>query len=174
MDPQTNLYLHYYRAQAGGNLPAYHGLRRGPQNGAGLGDILRGIWRTVFPIAARGASTFLNETLKARDASGATNAGWATAAKAAIAPTAQTMLSKALEKVAAAIAPSDAQKGTGKRKRKRKAHHRQPPAPPPGTAPWQSGGRRKRKKHHVAYKRKHSAGGKHRKQKSKRIKFLNF
>ena len=51
MDPQTNLYLAYYRSQSGGNLPAFHGARGG-QSGAGLGDILRGIWRTIFPIAA--------------------------------------------------------------------------------------------------------------------------
>ena len=167
MDSQANLYLRYYRAQAGGNLPAYHGVRRGGQYGTGLGDILRNIWRTIFPIAARGASTFLNETLKARD-TGASS-GWAAAAKAAIAPTAQTVLSQALDKVASAAAgPKPAeQKGTGKR-RKRRAKHRKPPLPEP-----QFGGGR-RKKHYAGYKRPQSGGTKRRKKKSKKIKFLNF
>ena len=66
MDPQTNLYLRYYSAQAGGQLLTFNGARRG-QYGAGLGDILKGIWRIIFPIAARGASTFMSETLPAKD-----------------------------------------------------------------------------------------------------------
>ena len=85
MDNQTNLYLRYYKAQSGGDLPSFHGARRG-QFGAGLGDILRNIFRTLFPIAAQGAGTFLTETMKARDAGAA---GWGAATKAAIAPTAK-------------------------------------------------------------------------------------
>ena len=57
MDPQTDLYIRYYTEQSGSALPTFSGARRG-QNGAGLGDILRGIFRAILPIAAHGASTF--------------------------------------------------------------------------------------------------------------------
>ena len=162
MDSQTNLYLRYYRAQAGGTLPAFHGVRRGGQYGTGVGDILRNIWRTIFPIATRGASTFLNETLKARD-SGASS-GWAAAAKAAIAPAAQTVLSQAIDKVREATAPKEEkteQKGSGKRKRRK---NRKPPPPPP-----QFGGRS-----YTGYKREQAGGVIGHRKKSKKIKFLNF
>ena len=47
-------------------MPTFSGARRG-QYAAGLGDILKEIFRTILPISANGASTFLNETLKAKD-----------------------------------------------------------------------------------------------------------
>lgn len=120
MDPQTNLYLRYYTAQSGGELSAFHGARR-TQVGSGLGDILRGLFRTIFPMAVRGASTFLSEAVRATDA----GAGWGDAAKAAIAPTAQNLLNDGLNRLS--------QKGTGRRHRrkhtprkayKRPAHHK--------------------------------------------------
>ena len=173
MDSQANIYLRYYRAQAGGNLPAFHGVRRGGKYGTGLGDILRNIWRTIFPIAARGASTFLNETLKARD-SGAATSGWAAAAKAAIAPTAQTVLSQAIDKVREATAPkpennAEQQKGSGKRRKRRASHRKLPALPMP-----QFGNGWGTKQHYAGYKRMQIGDGKRQKKKSKKIKFLNF
>ena len=110
MDPQTALYLRYYTQQAGGNLPAFSGARRG-QYGAGLGDILRGIFRAVFPIAIRGASTFLGETLKARDE----GSNWKNAALAALPGTAHNIAADAAEKL-----KSSATQQTGGRRRRRK------------------------------------------------------
>jgi len=178
MDPQTNLYLRYYSAQAGGQLPTFNGARRG-QYGAGLGDILKGIWRTIFPIAARGASTFLSETLRAKDS----GSDWAAAAKSAIAPMARNVGASVIEKIASASTASASIPTT------------QPQAvpmlsaPPPNPNPPQSGsGRRRRRKkynlrnsdqsqcgsgsHRQGYKRRKSSGKKH--SQSKRIKFLNF
>ena len=108
MDPQTALYLRYYTQQAGGTLPAYSGARRG-QYGAGLGDILRGIFRAVFPIAIRGASTFLGETLKARDE----GSNWKNAALAALPSTAHNIATDAAQRLksAPASAPENAAAG---------------------------------------------------------------
>ena len=150
MDPQTNLYLRYYTAQSGGELSAFHGSRRG-QTGDGLGDILRGIWRTIFPIAARGASTFLTETIRAKEAGG----DWRDAAKAALAPAAHSVLSDGLS-----AAGVGRQSGSGRRRHHRK--RRRAPA-----APVQTGGRR-------GYKRPAPHKVKDRRHPSKRIKFLNF
>ena len=56
----TNRYTEYYRAQLGGNIPVFRG---GLQRGAGLGDVLRGIFRWFAPVAARGVSTFANNAI---------------------------------------------------------------------------------------------------------------
>lgn len=64
MDQKTDNYLHYYSAQYGaGSLDVFRGARRG-QFGDGLGDILRGIFRTMLPVAAHGATSFLGELAK--------------------------------------------------------------------------------------------------------------
>ena len=123
MDPQTDIYLRYYTAQSGGQLPAFHGVRR-TQYGAGLGDILGGIWRTVFPIALHGIGTFINSTLRARE-SGIGPAGvtpsWGSAAKSALMPTALNLLSKSAEAIESRIkTPAASQAGNGKRRLKRK------------------------------------------------------
>jgi len=161
MDPQTNLYLQYYASQAGGSLPAFAGARRG-QFGSGLGDILRGIFRTIFPVAASGVSTFVNETLRAKNAGGS----WGTSLKSALAPTAQNVLSNTLEKLQASSQP---QSGGGANRRQRRRR------------------RRSRKRLHaesssevskkLGYKRKNSFGPPQNTEKKhlfKRIKFLNF
>ena len=95
MDAQTNVYLNYYKAQSGGRLSGFVGNRSSSQTGAGLGDILRGIFRTIFPIAARGVSTFLYETLKAKDG----GSDWGSAAKAAFAPATKEVASGALSEI---------------------------------------------------------------------------
>ena len=96
MDPQTQLYLRYYSAQSGGALPTFSGARPG-QYGAGLGDILRGLFRTILPIAAHGASTFLNETLRAKESG--TAQSWGEAAKAALGSTAENVVTNSLNKL---------------------------------------------------------------------------
>ena len=167
MDPQTNLYLRYYNAQSGGALPTFNGARRA-QYGSGLGDILRGIWRTIFPIAARGASSFLSEAVRAKDAGGS----WGAAAKAAIAPTAQNVAAAALEKIASATAtssdatqsPGPAQSGKGRRGRRYNLRHQGRRARSGKAAAGQTGG----------YKRRHSNGHAKRRHPAKKIKFLNF
>ena len=106
-DAQTNLYLRYYSAQSGGNLPTYNGARRG-QYGGGLGDILRGIWRTIFPIGAKAARKFLSETLKGRNS----GKGLGESLKSAIAPTVQGAAAHNLEKLASA----SSQGGSGPRR----------------------------------------------------------
>ena len=66
MDPQSEIYLRYYTAQSGGQLPAFHGARR-TQYGTGFGDKLGRIWRTEFPIALHGIGKFIHSTLRARE-----------------------------------------------------------------------------------------------------------
>jgi hypothetical protein len=70
----------YYESQLGGQLPVFRG---GLQRGAGLGDILRGIFRYLAPMALRGLSTFAGSTLAAHQA----GAPLAAAARSAIMPT---------------------------------------------------------------------------------------
>jgi len=53
-------YCKYYQSQRGGELPVFRG---GSQGGAGLGDILRGIFRFLMPVALRGIQSFASNTL---------------------------------------------------------------------------------------------------------------
>jgi hypothetical protein len=76
---RTAAYCKYYAKQHGGEYPVF----RGGQHGAGLGDILRGIFRVIAPVALRGISTFASSTLQARDK----GASFKDAARSAIAPT---------------------------------------------------------------------------------------
>jgi len=55
----TNRYTEYYQAQLGGNIPVFRG---GTQRGAGLGDILRGIFRFFMPIVSKGAQSLASNT----------------------------------------------------------------------------------------------------------------
>ena len=123
MDPQSDVYLRYYTAQSGGQLPAFHEARR-TQYGAGLGDILCGIWRTVFPIALYGIGTFINSTLPASETGFGTkeaSPSCGAAAKSALMPTALNVLSKSAEAIENRIkTPVDGQAGSGKGRRKRK------------------------------------------------------
>lgn len=59
-------YLRYYVAQHGGAIPVFRGSRT-HQDGGGIGDILRGIWRWLAPVALRGVSSFAANTLKAHE-----------------------------------------------------------------------------------------------------------
>jgi hypothetical protein len=72
-------YCKYYQSQRGGEIPVFRG---GTQSGAGLGDILRGLFRFLMPVALRGISSFAGSTLAG------TQAGMSlpNAARAAIVP----------------------------------------------------------------------------------------
>lgn len=80
-------YCRYYQAQSGGgDIPVFRG---GRQSGEGLGDILRGIFRFIAPLALRGISAFAGHTLDAHQ-KGATLKD---AAKSAINPTLSSVAS---------------------------------------------------------------------------------
>ena len=146
--------MRYYTAQSGGSLPAFHGARQG-QYGSGLGDMLRGIWRTVFPIALHGIGSFINQTLKAKESGGPARTSWGSAAKSAIAPTATTVISKSAEAYENLTkqGPSG-QAGSGRRKGRPRKHRKTMK----GKHQQQSGsGRRKRSG--ARRKRKMAGGG---------------
>ena len=81
MESQSDSYFRYYAAQQGGSLPVFRGSRH-YQEGAGIGDILRGIFRFFAPVAVRGLASFAGNTMRAHEA----GASLADAAKAAIVP----------------------------------------------------------------------------------------
>jgi hypothetical protein len=72
-------YCKYYDSQRGGEIPVFRG---GSQSGAGFGDILRGLFRFLMPVALRGIQSFAGNTLSG------TQAGMSlpSAARAAIVP----------------------------------------------------------------------------------------
>jgi len=86
-------YCKYYESQRGGEIPVFRG---GLQSGAGLGDILRGIFRFVMPIALRGIQTFAGRTLAATQAGVPLPA----AAKSAIMPTISSIAGSAAPTIA--------------------------------------------------------------------------
>lgn len=143
MDPHTNLYLRYYQDQQGGQITYFRGAKR-YQVGAGIGDVLKGIFRTVLPIAAHGASTFLNEMFQAK---GNQAPNWGAAAKAAIVPTARQVIDDSIEK----ITRRGKQSGSGRKKKYRR----------------RGSGR-------VAYKRRSNSRKNKKRHSSKKIKFINF
>jgi hypothetical protein len=76
MSTPKEAYIRYYKQQrqSGGQLPVFRGSRH-EQDGAGLGDILRSIFRVVAPIARRvapillkGATTFASNAIRAHKA----------------------------------------------------------------------------------------------------------
>jgi len=80
----SNKYIALFDKQRGGDLPVFVGARRYPyQGGAGLGDILRGLFRRVLPVAIKGVSSFFSGVSKAQDQ----GASFKDAAKSAIGPT---------------------------------------------------------------------------------------
>ena len=173
MDHQTQSYLQYYNTQTGGQLPVFHGARR-MQSGSGLGDILRGIFRTVFPIAAHGLGTFLNEAVRRKDAGNS----WKDAAKGAIGPTAETVASRAVTAVTNGINTTP-QSGKGRKRKqpRRNAKKRRNAARRGGlrshkaNASQFGGGKKKRSKVRGAgYKRLNKKGMRARES----FKFLNF
>ena len=72
MSTAKEVYLRYYKQQHGGQLPLFRGTRH-DQDGAGLGDILRSIFRVAAPIARRaapvllkGATAYASNVIRAR------------------------------------------------------------------------------------------------------------
>jgi len=116
MDGQTQAYVRFFsNVQHGGELPVFRG---GPyflaQQGAGFGDVLKNIFKTVFPVALHGLSSFLGETLRARDQ----GSSWKDAAKSAIPATAHTVVNQAASQL------NSLQKGSGKRRKGRARRRR--------------------------------------------------
>jgi hypothetical protein len=73
MSTPKDVYIRYYkqRRQSGGQLPVFRGSRH-EQDGAGLGDILRAIFRVAMPVARRatpiltkGATMFAKSAMRA-------------------------------------------------------------------------------------------------------------
>ncbi len=107
-------YCRYYQAQSGGEIPVFRG---GRQSGEGLGDILRGIFRFIAPLALRGISKFAGHTFDAHQ-KGAT---LKEAAKSALTPTLNSVASGFAEQLHRG---KNEQSGSGMALR-HQPHHRQ-------------------------------------------------
>jgi hypothetical protein len=93
-------YLAHYRNQHGGGMRSF----RGGQQGAGIGDILRRVFRFIVPVATTGLKAF------AQNALGGVSAGMPilNAAKAAVGPSVQAMAGPLLARLVNNT-PADAQ-----------------------------------------------------------------
>ena len=123
MDQEADLYVKYYEAQVGGSLPVFRGAKRyNTQSDAGIGDIFRHIFRTVVPVAVSGISSFLGESLRAKNS----GASWKDAAKSAVSPTAKNLIEGVTGAIQthlstpATVLETRTQSGTGRKPRKRK------------------------------------------------------
>lgn len=158
MDPQTNVYLQYYRSQqTGGQLNVFAGRRRAGQAGGSLGGILSGVFRTLVPVAARGGASYLSEMLKAHDE----GKSWGEAMKSAIGPALKNAAESTLTNASKAISASVGQSGTGS---KRKRRHKKEQS---GNGKKKKGGKKRRHAGAFPYKSGLTAP-------AKKIKFLNF
>ena len=120
MDFAGDIYIKYYEAQAGGSIPVFSGSRRyHPQSGAGLGDILQGIFRTVVPVALNGVGTFVDKITKSH----VSDSILKNAAKAALGSTAKTILTDTSDAITSAFPK---QRGKGRRRLTTKAQPRSP------------------------------------------------
>ena len=121
MDSKAQAYYQYFNGGGGGGgeMPVFRGARRYPQYGAGIGDFFRGLFRTLFPVALRGAATFVNEAVRGQGE----GASFAQAAKAAIQPTLGAVLNEVVsrQKKSDAEALEKQQGGGAGRNRKRKS-----------------------------------------------------
>lgn len=115
-DALVRAYTQHYAGTQGGSgiLPAFEGSMY--QDGSGLGDVLRSVFRNVFPILASGATTFLRGA-----AEGLTQGKTLKdSALSALAPAAQDVVGSAIHRVT--------QRGSGRR-RKRKSKRSTPKSP---------------------------------------------
>ncbi len=110
LDPIGEAYFEVIKAQTGGDFPVFQGDRY-VQYGQGFGDVLRGIFRHVIPVAVRGALTFLTEMGKKKE----TGVTWKDAAKSALTPTALNALSETKDQIEKAH-----QAGSGRRRKRSK------------------------------------------------------
>lgn len=62
-DPRVDLFKHAMLGQSGGGLDDIRIFTGAPryQYGQGFGDVLRGIWRTIVPVAMRVGKTFFKQ-----------------------------------------------------------------------------------------------------------------
>lgn len=190
MDQQTQKYLRYYNSQHGGRIDYFSGSRRG-QFGHGLGDILRGLFRTVLPIAAHGASAFLGEMAKGH----AEGKSLKESALNALAPAAHHIVdtsTTSLKRKAGLLAQQGGRRAKKRRirrkvshrhvkNRRRRRHPHKQHIKFRSLTPQFGGGRRRRCKHqqkrkhkHSGYKRRKTTKRKSRHAFSHPIKFLNF
>lgn len=158
-------FLRHYQNQYGSGFPVYRGDRL--QSGAGLGSILRGIGRFLFPILAPAAKTFIGSTMEAREQ----GKSFKEAARSALTPTLQSAISTTTEQIAKRM--SGPQKGGRRRKRRRRQQtlknvsHKK-----------QRRGRKRMVRKHMVYKGMFGSGRKHkrqthrRKRSRKRVRFL--
>ena len=143
-DALVRAYTQHYQGGSG-ILPAFEGSLY--QDGSGIGDIFRSVFRAIFPIFSSGATTFLKGA--AEGLSQGKSLG--DAAKGALAPTAQDIIGNTVNRVM--------QKGSGRKRRKhskkRKASH---------------------KKKRAVYKRKRKTASKKRHSKRRKLSFdpVNF
>ena len=98
-------YCRYYQAQQGGEIPVFRG---GSQSGAGLGDILRGMFRFLMPVALRGIQSFAGNTLAGAQAGMSLPA----AAKAAIMPAISAAAGPSAARIVSGIASGLAPRAT--------------------------------------------------------------
>ncbi len=119
MDYKTQAYYQYFNGGGGGgggDYPVFRGARRYHQYGAGIGDFFRGLFRTMFPVALRGAATFVNEAVREQGE----GASIGQAAKAAFKPALSAVLNEVIARQKKADADSLQQSGSGKKKSNRK------------------------------------------------------
>ena len=114
MDPRVELYKAAFsqRGGAGGAyIPKFYGTYRYQQHGGGLGDMFRGIWRWVKPVAQKG----LEALLRSGGESMSQGSTWKEALKSSLKPTLGAVLTATADQVAS-------------------KPHEEPPAaaPPPG------------------------------------------
>lgn len=119
----TNNYLQVFRQHGGGSeYPVFRGARF-YQTGQGFGDFLRGLWRTIVPIAADLGGTFLRETVRhhqgyerLHDEPQEAPKSWGDAAKEGLASTAHEAIDTVLRK-----------KQSGKGRKRRRVYKRKIP-----------------------------------------------
>ena len=93
MDTQCRNYCHYYNSQLGGDLSVFRGTRY--QEGSGIGDFFKGLWKFVSPIVGSAAKTLVT-TAGSNLSSGA---NWKEAAKSALVPTIASGVGALVEKL---------------------------------------------------------------------------
>lgn len=115
-DPQAEAYYRLFTGQQRGGslLPVFRGAPY-YQQGGGFGDILKGIFRFLLPVAVRGATTFLDSAARAQES----GASIKEAAKAALRPTLSAAASEAYEQFAQRR--QQQQQGSGKPKKVKRA-----------------------------------------------------
>ncbi len=145
------------RGQSGGMLPVFSGARH--QYGAGLGDILRGIFRRVAPIIGPALKSTLGTFFG--EASSGLNQGksFKESFQGALKPSMRTALTSTMENF-----NKSEQEGSGRRRRRS-----------PRLAAKEKGKPRPKSSTRGVYKRKKTTAGKHlKKRKLSKIQFSNF